>query len=91
MSRKATVTNGSSSQMYVVIGVNEKREKRWLLNSPSGEVKCNTRQKKELTLSASFPAIILCFQVSLSSQISLGNYLLNISWKDSASVQEIPL
>lgn len=73
MSRKATVTNGSFPQIYVVIGVNEKRKKSWLLNSPSGEVKCNTMQKKELSFSDSFPAIILYFQVSLTSQISLGN------------------
>lgn len=46
MSRKATVTNGSFSQMYVVVGVNEKRKKSWLLNFPSGEVKCNAMQKK---------------------------------------------
>lgn len=73
MSRKATVTNGSFSQMYVVIGVNEKRKKGWLLNSPSGEVKCNAMQKKELSFSDSFPAIILYFQVCPNSQISLGN------------------
>lgn len=73
MSRKATVTNGSFSQMYVVIGVNEKRKKSWLLNSPSGEVKCNAMQKKELSFSDSFPAIILYFQVCSNSQISLGN------------------
>lgn len=73
MRRKATVTNGSFSQMSVVIGVNEKRKKSWLLNSPSGEVKCNAMQKKELSFSDSFPAIILYFQASPSSQISLGN------------------
>ena len=66
MSRKATVTNGSFSQMYVVIAVNEKRKKSWLLYSPSGEVKCNTMQKKELSFSDSFPATTLYFQVSLS-------------------------
>lgn len=73
MSRKATVTNGSFSPMYVAIGVNEKRKKSRLPNPPSGEVKCNARQKNELSLSASFPAIILYVQVSLGSQISLGN------------------
>lgn len=51
----------------------EKRKKSWLLNSPSGEAKCNAMQKKELSFSDSFPAIILCFQVSPSSQVSLGN------------------
>lgn len=67
------MTNGSFSRMSVAIGVNEKRKKSWLLNSPSGEVKCDARQKNELSLSGSFPAIILYFQVSLGSQISLGN------------------
>lgn len=74
MTMKAAVTNGSSSPTYVVMGVNEKRKESWLLNFPSREVKCSTRQKKELSFSDSFPAIILYFQVSLSSQNSLGDF-----------------
>jgi len=91
MSRKATVTNGSFSRMYVVTGVNEKKKKSWLLNSASGELKCNAVQKKVLSFSDSFPAIILYFQVPLSSQISLGNYFLSISWKDPTLLQELLL